>query len=367
MWSYLKYLRYLFLKKYPAEITFFITAKCNFRCVHCFNWQNIANAIPKNELTITEIEKVTLTIPHFLRLSLSGGEPFLRDDLIQICQSFYKNCQVKFITIPTNGSLTEKIIKDTEQILKTCPKLFLNIGLSLDNLGAERDIVVGRKNTFESLIKTARGLKDLQKKYNNLGLGVITTQISQNEHKLEEIYQFALNTLNIDNFGFNIARTMNFGSKVTAMADLDIYKKFTKKLIQEKKSSRFNFPLARFFVVKRNLIFERVLKTYQTKKYQSACFSGRLRVVINEKGDVYPCETFQFCSHKGSFLMGNLKDYGLNFKNLFFSSSAQKIKNDIKKTKCFCAHECDMETNILFNIKFLPRILWEAMKINLKK
>lgn len=366
MWSYLKYLKYLFFKKYPVEITFFVTAKCNFRCIHCFNWQNIANATPKNELTMAEIEKITSTIPCFLRLSLSGGEPFLRDDLIQICQSFYKNCQVKFITIPTNGYLTEKIIKDTEQILKTCPKLFLNIGLSLDDLGTGRDIVVGRENTFKSLIKTARDMKNLQKKYNNLGLGVITTQIPQNEHRLEEIYQFALNTLDIDNFGFNVARTMNFGSNVATLANLDIYKEFTKKLIREKKSSRFNFPLAKFFVAKRNLVFERVLKTYQTKKYQSVCFSGRLRVVINEKGDVYPCETFQFCSNKESFLMGNLRNYDLNFKKLFFSQSAQKIKDNIKKTKCFCAHECDMETNILFNIRFLPRILWEAMKINFK-
>lgn len=163
MLSYLNYFKYFIVKRNPAEITFFITALCNFRCQHCFNLERIRKANPKEELSIKEIEKITETIPSFMRLSLSGGEPFLRNDLVQICKSFYDNCRVKFITIPTNAYLTEKIIKDVREITKSCPKLFLHISLSLDALREDRDQIVRRKDTFDNLLKTAQELKKTSK------------------------------------------------------------------------------------------------------------------------------------------------------------------------------------------------------------
>ncbi len=365
MLSYLKYLKYLFFKKYPAEITFFITAACNFRCRHCFNLEKILKANPEKELSLDEIDKITQTIPPFLRLSLSGGEPFLRADLARICQLFYKNCQVEFITIPTNASLPEKIAKDTEQIVKSCQKLFLNISLSLDGLGKNRDNIVGRGNTYISLLKTAQEIKNLKRKYPNLGLGVITTQIPENENQLDEIYEFVLKALNADNFGFNIVRVNTYDKK-EPQANLEIYERFTQKLINEKRQPMFNFAFSVFFNAKKNLVFKQVLKIYQRKKYLIPCFSGNLRVVIDEVGNVYPCETLQYRLDNQKFLMGNLRDYDFNFKNLFFSPKAREIKNHIKKTKCFCAHECDLETNILFNPKFIPRLLFEALRIKLK-
>lgn len=359
------YVKYLFFKKYPGEITFFVTARCNFRCEHCFNRQKIERGNASDELSIDEIENITQTIPPFLRLSLSGGEPFLRDDLAKLCRAFYKNCRVKFITIPTNASLPEKIAEDTEAILRDCPNLFLNISLSLDGLGKKRDHVVGRNNTHLSLAKTAQEIKTLQKQYRNLGLGAITTQISDNENQLDEIYEFALKTLKVDNFGFNIVR-MDPAVKKEVQADLGLYKKFTQKLIRENNSSRLNFPFAIFFIAKKQLVFKQVLKTNQIKQYLIPCFSGNLRVVIDEVGNVYPCEMLQYCSGNQNFLMGNLRDHNLDFRSLFFSNKAQKVKSDIKKTKCFCAHECDLETNIVFNIRFAPRMLFEVLKISLR-
>lgn len=61
------------------------------------------------------------------------------------------------------------------------------------------------------------------------------------------------------------------------------------------------------------MVFRQVSKTYQQREYQSSCFSGKLRVVIDKADDVYPCEILQYCCNK-DFLMENLRDYGLNFK-----------------------------------------------------
>lgn len=360
MLSYLKYLKYFFVRKYPAEITLFVTSSCNFRCRHCFNWEKVAKADCRGELSISEIEKMTKTIPPFMRLSLSGGEPFLRKDLVQICRAFYENCQVRFISIPTNASLTEKIVSDVKQITELCPKLFLHISLSVEGLGEKRDYMVGRKNTTDSLIKTAQELKKLQGSIPNLSLGVITTQGPDNEDQLDEIYRFSRENFKTDNFSFNIARIYSKG-KVETQADLGIYEKFIQKLMDDRKSSLLRFPLSSFFVARRNMVLKHVLRALKEKKYQIPCFSGNLRVVIDETGNVFPCETLQY-SDPQKFSMGNLRDYKFNFKKLFFSPGARKVKNYIKETKCFCANDCDAQTNILFNPKFLPRLLFEALK-----
>ena len=358
---YFRLLKYLFFKKYPAEITFFVTAACNFRCNHCFTLEKIEKARPKNELSLHEIKKITQTIPPFLRLTISGGEPFLRTDLFQICQSFYKHCHVKFITIPTNASLPEKIVETTEKIVQHCPKAFVHISLSLDDIGEKRDNIVGRQNTFPLLIETAHKLKELKKTYSNLGLGVITTQTGDNEKGLDEIYDFAIKKLGVDNFGFNIARSYQTGKRMHG-PDVAIYEKFTQRLVNEKKSSGFTLPFSSFIVAKRNIIFGHNLALRQGKKHWIPCYSGGLRIVIDEMGNIYPCETLQYSTDSQNFIFGNLRDYDLDFKKVFFAPQAQKVRKYIKETKCLCAHECDLETNIIFNPRFLPRILLEALK-----
>ena len=356
---YLTYLKYLFYKRYPAEITFFVTARCNFRCLHCFNIEKIKKGDFQNELSLSEIEKISKTIPEFMRLSLSGGEPFLREDLAEICRLFYKNCRVGFISIPTNASLPEKIAQDAEKIVRFCPDLFLSISLSLDGLGKQRDDIVGRTNTEELLLQTARKINLLKGKYPNLGIGSITTQIPKNENQLDEIHQFALKRLLVDNFGFNIAR-MTEGKM--ASPSLRIYQDFTQRLAK-RKQPLFKFFLSRLVAAKKALVFKQVLRTNRQGRYLRPCFSGNLRVVIDELGNVYPCETLQYARNNQKFLMGSLRDYNLNFKKLFFSQQAQEIKSKIRKTKCFCAHECDLETNILFNPGSVPELIIQALRL----
>src|SRR5512135_1713176 len=70
------------------SIIFFVTSACNLRCSHCFYWQNLNR---QEDLRLEEIEKISLNLPSFSRLLISGGEPFLRKELPDIIRLFYKN------------------------------------------------------------------------------------------------------------------------------------------------------------------------------------------------------------------------------------------------------------------------------------
>ena len=111
-----RYLKAAVTRNEIFHLTFFVTGLCNLRCKMCFYLDNIEKARKKDELTLDEIRKISEKLKPFIWLLISGGEPFLRDDIFDICKTFYQNNNVKNITIPTNGLETEKIIEITDKL-----------------------------------------------------------------------------------------------------------------------------------------------------------------------------------------------------------------------------------------------------------
>ena len=124
-----------------VDLIFFVTYKCNFRCHTCFYVPTMNNKTDcaDKELTLEEIRKASSYIGILNKLLLSGGEPFLRDDLPEICRIFYLQNKVRNIHLPTNGFYPEKILSGTNRILEECPELKLTIGLPLDGLKETHD------------------------------------------------------------------------------------------------------------------------------------------------------------------------------------------------------------------------------------
>ena len=79
--------------------------------------------------------------------------------------------------------------------------------------------------------------------------------------------------------------------------------------------------------------------------------------VMYPEGNIYPCEILDD-THK----IGNIRDFNLDFKKLWCQKSKEEVKF-IRKTKCFCTHECFNSVNILFNPKFYPEIIKTSTKI----
>lgn len=360
--KYLYFLKSYVYKKYPVELTYFVTSRCNFKCKHCFYWKEIANK-KLDELSLNEVDKITKNMPRLLRLLISGGEPFLREDLPEICKSFYDHTKVLHITIPTNASKPELIEKNTEKILKNCPGAFINVSLSLDALGKKRDEIVQTIGSFEKFEETYKRLNKLKKLHQNLGVGVITTMSSENQKDLLKIYDYATKELKVDNFGFNVVRGTP-KNPIIKEIDLKYFKYITKKILEgteEEDCGIMKFHFFKIYLAKRALLYKLFYKVYAENEYQIPCYSGTIRGVINEYGEVFPCENFMYNGSELSF--GNLRDANYNFNKLWISKQSEKIKDHIKKTKCFCTHECDLTTNILFNSRLLPKLLREMLKI----
>jgi MoaA/NifB/PqqE/SkfB family radical SAM enzyme len=78
------------LRRRPFQCFLQVTNRCNMRCGFCDFWPN--GVPPSEELTLDDyrrIEEQLAGLGHFL-ISLEGGEPFLRPDLVEIVRIFSK-------------------------------------------------------------------------------------------------------------------------------------------------------------------------------------------------------------------------------------------------------------------------------------
>ena len=64
-------------------LIFFVTSRCNAKCDFCFYWDHLNH---QGDLTLDEIRKISATMPPFHRLLFSGGETFMRKELVDIVQ-----------------------------------------------------------------------------------------------------------------------------------------------------------------------------------------------------------------------------------------------------------------------------------------
>ena len=365
-----QYYRHLFkallkYKQLPSYFIFYPTSRCNLKCSHCFYHDSLNKKF--NELSVDEIDKITKTMDPILSLILTGGEPYLRHDLDKIVKIFYENTKVPIITIPSNGWYLSKMDKQITNMMEWCPYLTLNQQISIDGIGADHDLirmdkqVVGSDNSFDRAIKTIHHLKKLQKTYDRINIGIIITFTSQNQKKFKDIIKEIHTLVEPDNISINLVRG-DPKQKVNLNLDLELYRdavKFRDNLYYEKKmSGHSRFKGNKLATAGRIMLNELTNKTFEENKYSTPCYAGNLSGVMYPEGDVYPCEILDD-SHK----IGNIRDFDLNFKKLWLSKKASEEVKFIRKTKCFCTHECFNSVNILFNPKFYPEIIKKSTLI----
>jgi len=195
MYSPFRHIGSVFWQKRPIHLTFFLTRRCNARCPFCFYLKTDKPSEFDPELSLDDIEKISGSMDKLLWLAFSGGEIFLRDDLVEISGVFYRNNKPAVMLFPTNGLLPELIRERTERILKKCPNSIIAVKLSMDGLYHEHDALRNTPGSFEKTMSTYHALKGLLDAHPNFELGINTVFCSENQDRTDPIIDF-VNTLN---------------------------------------------------------------------------------------------------------------------------------------------------------------------------
>jgi MoaA/NifB/PqqE/SkfB family radical SAM enzyme len=150
-----------------------ITYRCNARCYMCNTWKHPSS--PAEELQPKDLE----TLPPMAFTNITGGEPFVRQDIADFIEVVKPKS--RRIVISTNGYFTDRIVA----LAAKWPDLGFRV--SLEGLPAANDELRGIRDGFDHGLRTLLELKAVGVK--DLGFGI--TVSDRNARDMRELYRLA--------------------------------------------------------------------------------------------------------------------------------------------------------------------------------
>ncbi|KKP69792.1 hypothetical protein A2X44_04950 [candidate division CPR3 bacterium GWF2_35_18] len=320
-----------------VDVVLAITYKCNSRCIMCNIWKERDH---EGEFTTQDLKNLPSTAKY---VNVTGGEPFLRPDIVEIVRQIRKYSPKAQIIISTNGFLTDFISRRVEEILTFYPQI--GIRVSIDGMYEKHEQTRGIPHAFDKCIATIKALQEIGVK--NLGIG--HTILDENPGEAERIY--------------NLTRDLKIELSLALAQNSEIFFKKTDNKIK-------NFDNLRSQL---EYLIDKELKSFSVKRWARAYFdygawrffrynervlpegSGKDSVFVSPKGQVYPAD---YVNHE----IGNIKNQNIN--DIVNSQEAEKArqttcKNNPYEAWMICTLRGSFEAN-KWNV-----LLW-AIKNKLK-
>lgn len=302
----------------PVSVVLTTNTRCNYNCKYCRIWTK------NEELTTIQIKKLIDELAEMgtCRLSFTGGEPLLREDIGYLIN--YAKSKGFYLTLNSNGALVENKIDEIK-----------NLDLLILSFDGEKDIhdfhkMAGAYIGVINAIKIAKQLK--------LKVWTTTTITKHNIHSIDFILKKALDLKFNPIFQLLHHSESIAGNTDHLLASKDDYRKVLTQLIKYKKthgdlivnSIRYLEILLSWLDYSKPVL-EKTIHTSSKIK----CWAGKLYCHIDADGKVYPCQQLIDSLDAPNFL-----DKG--FKKAFYS---------IPKTNCgICLAGDYLENNLLFSL-----------------
>ena len=286
--------------------TVIVTYRCNARCNMCNRYKVPSKA--EEEISVETIRK----LPKMYFTNITGGEPFIRTDLMDIVRELYKKSDR--IVISTNGFFTDRIV----DLCKEFPQV--GIRISIEGLEETNNAIRGLENGYQRGYETLKTLREMG--MTDVGFGM--TVQDMNAKDLVPLYKIS------DEMGMEFAtaslhNSFYFVEGRNIIHDRPMVAAHFEELVNELLSSRspkkwfrayFNHGLINYIYGQKRLL---------------KCDMSFDTFFIDPYGDVMPCN-----GTKDKEVMGNLNDQ--TWDEVWNSEAAEAVR---AKVRC-CDRQCGM-------------------------
>ncbi len=341
---YRAYRRFGWPQMLPLNITISPSPKCNSRCLTCNIWMK-----REDELTLHEWEKVLAslgTAPYWF--TISGGEPLMYPNIVELAQLVYQHNKPGIINIPTNAILTSGPER-VRRILDSCPDTQLIINLSLDGIGHKHDTIRGVSGNFEKFEKRLKQYFELREQYSNLTVGIHSVISVFSVDHLDELIAYA-DQSDADQFITEIAEPRveldTVGLPITP--EKEDYARAIDALIAYVESKQFK-GVSKITEAFRVEYYKLVKRTLDEQDQLIDCYAGWASAQIYADGTVWPC-----CIRADN--LGNLRDHNYDFRSIWFGDAIEAVRRSIANKECYCPLANAAYTNMLHDIPTLARV-----------
>ncbi|MBN1592854.1 MAG: radical SAM protein [Candidatus Coatesbacteria bacterium] len=342
----------------PLQAFFEVTYRCNLRCEMCqfndFFEVNERVAGKSEELSADEIRGIIRQVPRYSLLSFSGGEPFVRPDIIEILEYASRRNTTHIIT---NGTLVN------EEKAKRLAELGANsfgrkglvlIGVSVHGDEALHDGITRSKGSFEKACRTVEMIRHhrdkLGKKYPLINLKTVITKktvpfLGYMFELAEKLGADICNLLTMNSaldFYCRLAKLDDM-DKIRSWAntpavpenlDVDLLDKMLKEVEEKAANSRVQLRLSPQGIPRQEMVdFHR--DRLNLARY--VCYMPWSKVFISAYGDVLIC----FNQWVGSLRESSLRE-------LWMAPKMMKFREMLKNAGIFpaCAGCCQSEYSL---------------------
>lgn len=135
-----------------------VTDRCNLRCFYCMPEEGIQYADRKDLLSYEEMLQIVRVFASLgiRKVRITGGEPFVRRDMMHLLRAMSEIPQLEKINLTTNGVLTLPWVAELKS-------LGINsVNLSLDTLDPQRFFQITRRDEFDKVMATLHALLEHQ-------------------------------------------------------------------------------------------------------------------------------------------------------------------------------------------------------------
>lgn len=341
----------------PVNVAVSIISTCNSRCLTCNIWAEHTPGDGK-DLTLQEFDRVFCSLgrmPYWF--TVSGGEPFMRKDIVDICKSLYDHCRPAQINIPTNSLVWRPIAERVAAIADYCRDSQIVINLSLDGVGARHDEVRGIKGNFDKVMVVFRQLQELGRP--NLTVGVHSVISRFNVDHFPELHKFVTTQMRADSFISEIAEErVELGTVGTGITPgREAYARAVDMLTE---SSRYeaHHGQSRFIQAFRRKYYQLVKSVLESNAQAVPCYAGWASAHIAPNGDVWSCAV-------RAEPIANLRDHDFDFRRIWFSKLAKPLRRSIRNKECACPLANAAYTSMLMHPRTMLDVganLWEELR-----
>ena len=227
------------------------------------------------------------------------------------------------ISIPTNGIRPDLLESHVEKILSNCPNMTLKVSLSIDGYEKEHDKLRGVTGNYQRLIESDKVLRILRKKYKNLYYIINTCFVGQNQKNIMGTIKKNKEQFDHDIQVSTFVRGTLADSEDSQNVDINEYFKLVDYLenVQtiEKKKHKYSLDLMhQALQVESRSSIKHIMKKGEGKY---GCTAGKTMAVIDELGNVNPCEVLP-----SKFGYGNLRDYSFSLDEMLKREKSKKYK-----------------------------------------
>ena len=294
--------------KLPTDISIITTYRCPMRCMMCNIWKNPTE--PEKEIKPSELEM----LPDFKFVNITGGEPFVREDLEDIIEVMFRKSPR--IVISTSGWMDERVIA----LARKYPRI--GIRISIEGMRDKNDELRGRSGGFDKGIGILRELKDMGLK--DIGFGI--TVSNHNSADMLELYrlskelgmEFATAAFHNSFYFHKYDNVITNAREVT-----DNFLRLIEAQLKEPSPKSwfrayFNMGLINYVNGGKRLL---------------PCEAGSVNCFLDPYGEIYPCNGME--ENKWKLSMGNIRS-GKSFEEIWNSPEAEEVRRNVAECQKNC-------------------------------